>query len=75
MIPVNPRAWAWEALRGITHARPGTIFVGPTGETVRLRDDGGAGADPVRAIGMQVALLAAYVYEAPLTQHDLEALA
>lgn len=42
MIPVNPRAWAWEALRGITHARPGTIFVGPTGETVRLRDDGGA---------------------------------
>ena len=33
-------AFPW--LQGVAYAEPGTVFVGPTGETLRLRDDGGA---------------------------------
>ncbi len=38
-------ARAWHALRGITHAVPGTVIVGLAGEVLRVREDGGA--DPV----------------------------
>jgi hypothetical protein len=34
------RAWPWT--RGVVLAFPGTILVGPAGETIRLRADGGA---------------------------------
>lgn len=43
MTTIHPRvhaAYPW--LRGTAYAESGTVFVGPTGETLRLREDGGA---------------------------------
>lgn len=43
VVAIDARAvLAWPFLRGIAYAEPGTILVGPCGETLRLREDGGA---------------------------------
>jgi hypothetical protein len=52
LVAIDSRATAaWPALRGIAYAVPGTVIVGLTGETLRVREDGGAeelGAVPLR---------------------------
>ncbi len=46
-VAIDPRAArAWPALHVIAYAMPGTIIVGPTGETLRVREDGGADVWP-----------------------------
>lgn len=41
-VRIDPRAAAaWPALRGIAYALPGTCIVGPVGEHLLVRDDGG----------------------------------
>jgi len=43
------RAWP-AALAGLAYAAPGTVIVGPSGEVLRIREDGGA--DEVLAGGL-----------------------
>ncbi len=40
LLPGVARGWPW--MRGIVAAQPGTAFVGPGGEILVIRDDGGA---------------------------------
>lgn len=48
LVVVDPRTRrAWPFLPAIT--RPGRVHIGPTGETIRVREDGGA--DPVNPFG------------------------
>jgi len=42
-VPIQPGVWAgWPWMRGIAYAVPGTWFVGPTGECLRVLHDGSA---------------------------------
>ncbi len=43
IVAIDARARAaWPALAGVAFAQPGTIFQGPSGELLRIREDGGA---------------------------------